>query len=147
MESFQELVKCLSEFACNWYFPDISMEAIRLIKETAKLVSQHADLISHHQTEEENSVHDTQLVWQKGWLPIILELSLIINRCKLDVRTRSLTVMFEIMKTYGDSFRIEWWNDLFGTTNSVVFRIFDFIKIGELGNEVCFGRRFIICLC
>ncbi|EPB73862.1 Sec7 domain protein [Ancylostoma ceylanicum] len=51
----------------------------------------------------------------------------IINRCKLDVRTRSLTVMFEIMKNHGSEFRSEWWRDLF----NIVFRIFDHAKLDE----------------
>ena len=32
IDSFQDAVKCLSEFACNAAFPDTSMEAIRLIR-------------------------------------------------------------------------------------------------------------------
>lgn len=36
VDSFQDAVKCLSEFACNVAFPDISMEAIRLIRHCAK---------------------------------------------------------------------------------------------------------------
>ena len=38
--SFQDAVKCLSEFACNISFPDISMEAIRLIRACAKIVAE-----------------------------------------------------------------------------------------------------------
>jgi brefeldin A-inhibited guanine nucleotide-exchange protein len=65
-------------------------------------------------------------------LPIIFELSCIINRCKLDVRTRSLTVLFELVKSYGEKFGADAWSDLF----KIIFRIFDFGKISELGNEV-----------
>lgn len=39
LDSFQECIKCLSEFACNIHFPDISMEAIRLIRLCAKYVA------------------------------------------------------------------------------------------------------------
>ena len=39
IDSFQDAVKCLSEFACNASFPDTSMEAIRLIRHCAKYVS------------------------------------------------------------------------------------------------------------
>lgn len=46
----------------------------------------------------------------------------------------SLNTMFTIIKTYGREFRIEWWNDLF----KIVFRIFDFSKLNELGSEVNF---------
>ncbi|NXP72451.1 BIG2 protein, partial [Ramphastos sulfuratus] len=40
IDSFQDAVKCLSEFACNVAFPDTSMEAIRLIRYCAKYVSE-----------------------------------------------------------------------------------------------------------
>lgn len=39
IDSFQDAVKCLSEFACNSAFPDICMEAIRLIRYCAKFVA------------------------------------------------------------------------------------------------------------
>lgn len=38
--SFQDAVKCLSEFSCNISFPDTSMEAIRLIRACAKIVAE-----------------------------------------------------------------------------------------------------------
>ena len=38
LDSFQDAVKCLSEFACNASFPDTSMEAIRLIRACADCV-------------------------------------------------------------------------------------------------------------
>lgn len=40
IDSFQDAVKCLSEFVCNAAFPDTSMEAIRLIRHCAKYVSE-----------------------------------------------------------------------------------------------------------
>ena len=40
LDSFQDAVKCLSEFACNAAFPDTSMEAIRLIRNCAKCVAE-----------------------------------------------------------------------------------------------------------
>ena len=40
IDSFQDAVKCLSEFACNAAFPDTSMEAIRLIRNCAKYVAE-----------------------------------------------------------------------------------------------------------
>lgn len=45
LDSFQDAVKCLSEFACNTAFPDTSMEAIRLIRQCAKYVAEkpHVD--------------------------------------------------------------------------------------------------------
>lgn len=43
-----------------------------------------------------------------------------------------LTVMFEIMKTYGELFRPSWWKELF----NIVFRIFDNMKLPEAQIEV-----------
>ena len=40
--------------------------------------------------------------------------------------------MFEIMKTYGESFNSRWWKDLF----NIVFRIFDNMKLPEAQIEV-----------
>ncbi|VDM47439.1 unnamed protein product [Toxocara canis] len=131
LDSFQDAIKCLSEFACNANFPDISMEAIRLIRLCATYVSKNQQLIVDHQWEDGAAIHDTQRVFLRGWFPIMFELSCIIGRCKLDVRTRSLTVMFEIMKTYGGEFKDEWWKDLF----QVAFRIFDVMKLAEEQNE------------
>ena len=48
------------------------------------------------------------------------------------VASRGLTVMFEIMKTYGGCFEAHWWRDLF----RIVFRIFDNMKLPEAQHEV-----------
>ncbi|XP_078456727.1 brefeldin A-inhibited guanine nucleotide-exchange protein 1-like isoform X1 [Lampetra planeri] len=131
IDSFQDAVKCLSEFACNAAFPDTSMEAIRLIRHCAKYVSERPQTFREHTSDDINVVPEDR-VWVRGWFPILFELSCIINRCKLDVRTRGLTVMFEIMKTYGHTFEKHWWQDLF----RIVFRIFDNMKLPEQQTEV-----------
>ncbi|VDK79873.1 unnamed protein product [Litomosoides sigmodontis] len=131
LDSFQDAIKCLSEFACNTAFPDISMEAIRLIRLCATYVSNNQQQFVEHQWEDSANLQDAQRIFLRGWFPIMFELSCIIGRCKLDVRTRSLTVMFEIMKTFGAGFKNEWWKDLF----QVAFRIFDVMKLAEEQNE------------
>ncbi|XP_013378695.1 brefeldin A-inhibited guanine nucleotide-exchange protein 1 isoform X2 [Lingula anatina] len=130
IDSFQDAVKCLSEFACNAAFPDTSMEAIRLIRNCAKYVADRPQSFCEHGGDEIN-VPEEDRVWVRGWFPILFELSCVINRCKLDVRTRGLTVMFEIMKTYGEDFQEHWWRDLF----RVIFRIFDNMKLPEQASE------------
>ncbi|ULU14362.1 hypothetical protein L3Y34_016702 [Caenorhabditis briggsae] len=130
LDSFQEALKCLQEFACNANLPDMNMEAIRLIRLCADYVSENSDKIDEAARKDDHShkgLTADQHVWLRGWFPIFFELSCIINRCKLDVRTRSLTVMFEIMKTHGKDFRPEWWKDLF----EIVFRIFDPSKMDD----------------
>ena len=49
------------------------------------------------------------------------------SRCKLDVRTRALTVLFELIKSHGASWEQRWWLDLF----NVLFRVFDGLKLPE----------------
>lgn len=41
-------------------------------------------------TSDDMNVAPGDRVWVRGWFPILFELSCIINRCKLDVRTRCL---------------------------------------------------------
>lgn len=132
IDSFQDAVKCLSEFACNAKFPDTSMEAIRLVRKCAVCVSESPKLFAEHAgMENDVSVSEEDRVWVRGWFPMLFSLSCVVNRCKLDVRTRGLTVLFEIVKTHGDSFKPNWWRDLF----NVLFRIFDNMKLPELYNE------------
>ncbi|KAF6020245.1 hypothetical protein EB796_021427 [Bugula neritina] len=136
--SFQDAVKCLSEFSCNISFPDTSMEAIRLIRACAKIVAEKPKLFREagathgaEQGETHVPVKEGDRVWVKGWFPVLFELSCIISRCKMDVRTRGLTVMFEIMKRYGEDFERHWWKDLF----RIIFRIFDNMKLPEQQSE------------
>ncbi|XP_053209714.1 brefeldin A-inhibited guanine nucleotide-exchange protein 1-like [Panonychus citri] len=143
IDSFQDAVKCLSEFACNQKYPDTSMEAIRLIRTCAKYVADQPQRFRDFvmdQTNQANNpdgpssanmINETDKVWIRGWFPILFELSCIVIICKLDVRTRALTVMFEIIKSYGDCFQKHWWNDLF----KIIFRIFDNMKMSEGESE------------
>jgi len=126
VDSFQDAVKCLSEFACNAAFPDTSMEAIRLIRHCAKHVYENPNMFKEHFSEDAG-ISETDRIWVRGWFPVIFELSCIINRCKLDVRTRALTVMFEILKSYGHTYYKHWWREVF----KVVFRIFDSMKLPD----------------
>ncbi len=67
----------------------------------------------------------------RGWFPVLFELSCIINRSKLDIRTRSLTILFDVVKQYGHSYEASWWRDLF----SVLFRLFDVVKLDQKQNS------------
>ncbi|BET03204.1 brefeldin A-inhibited guanine nucleotide-exchange protein [Nesidiocoris tenuis] len=126
LDSFQDAVKCLSEFACNASFPDTSMEAIRLIRSCADCVHEKPHVVSEHWEDSEDGP------WVRGWFPLLFELSCIVSRCKLDVRTRALTVLFDIIKTHGAAFKPHWWCDLF----QVLFRIFDNMKHPELQSDL-----------
>nr|XP_009862113.1 brefeldin A-inhibited guanine nucleotide-exchange protein 1 isoform X1 [Ciona intestinalis] len=144
---FQDAVSALREFSCS-AFPDTSMEAIRLIRQCADYVALKPELFEDLIGDEAPASRTGERVWVRGWFPILFELSCIISRCKLDVRTRGLTVMFEIMKTHGHTFTENWWNDLF----QIIFRIFDQMKIPEQQIEksdwfatTCNHALFAIC--
>ncbi|XP_055681945.1 brefeldin A-inhibited guanine nucleotide-exchange protein 1 [Lutzomyia longipalpis] len=132
IDSFQDAVKCLSEFACNARFPDTSMEAIRLVRTCALCVHSAPHLFAEHAgMENDVAVSEEDRVWVRGWFPMLFSLSCVVNRCKLDVRTRGLTVLFEIVKNHGDAFKANWWRDLF----NILFRIFDNMKLPEQHTE------------
>ncbi|KAK0425566.1 hypothetical protein QR680_009262 [Steinernema hermaphroditum] len=158
LDSFQEAIKCLSEFACNTHLHDLSMDAIHLIKGSATLVAHNIAVFQEHNWEEStvspsspvaqpswnslshsHSPGDTsQRVWLRGWLPIFSALSCIIQRSGMDVKTHSLSVMFEIMRTHGERFTVDWWEDLF----KVTLRIFDVVKLNDSTKE---PERFRTC--
>ncbi|CAB0036093.1 unnamed protein product [Trichogramma brassicae] len=132
VDSFQDSVKCLSEFACNASFPDTSMEAIRLIRACASYIDANPHYFAEGMMDDMNGmVSEEDRAWVRGWFPLLFELSCVVSRCKLDVRTRALTVLFDVVKTHGASFKPHWWKDLF----QVLFRIFDNMKLPEQHTE------------
>ncbi|KAI5718763.1 hypothetical protein M8J76_000035 [Diaphorina citri] len=131
IDSFQDAVKTLSEFACNSNFPSISMDSISLIKSCADCIHRKPQMFSEFCTEETHSTVEEDKVWVRGWFPLLFELSCLLSRCKMDVRTRALSVLFELIMTAGHSFRSHWWRDLF----NVLFRIFDDTKLPEHQSE------------
>lgn len=131
VDSFQDAVKCLSEFACNASFPDTSMEAIRLIRSCASYIDANPNLFAEGMMDDSGIVSEEDRAWVRGWFPLLFELSCVVSRCKLDVRTRALTVLFDVVKTHGASFKPHWWKDLF----QVLFRIFDNMKLPEQHTE------------
>ena len=79
-------------------------------------------------------ISESDRVWVRAWFPLLFELVSVINRCKLDIRTRALTVTFEVCKTYGGSWLPHWWQDFF----RLIFKIFDNLKQPDLRLEVIF---------
>lgn len=54
---------------------------------------------------EEVNVPEEDRVWVRGWFPVLFELSCVINRCKLDVRTRY--VLYDILYNNADFAKID----------------------------------------
>ena len=84
------------------------MEAIALIRVCAKYIAEKPHMFKELSLMELKQVDalkkkdfsEEDRVWIRGWFPILFELSCVVITCKLDVRTRALTVMFEIIKVF-----------------------------------------------
>ncbi|VDM16431.1 unnamed protein product [Hydatigera taeniaeformis] len=139
INSFPVFIKALAEFACNLHFPDTSMEAIRLLRLCARIVSERALQFADESNSSKNAPtteitsseedKEDDVLWKRGWMPILYELFRIINDCKLDVRTRGLTVFFEVIKSYGSTFHLSWWVQIF----KLIFSIFEHGRDTSLG--------------
>ncbi|CAH8676641.1 unnamed protein product [Schistosoma rodhaini] len=149
VDAFQPLVKALAEFACNPRFPDTAMESIRLIRICACTVAENETvfiglqnpefpIVNNNSMELPNSdlkyvylLPEDDQIWLRGWMPVLCELFRIINGCKLDVRTRGLTVFFDILKSHGNKFKPLWWRETF----AVIFRVFQHFRISSASSE------------
>lgn len=63
VDSFQDAVKCLSEFACNASFPDTSMEAIRLIRSCASYIDLNPNLFAEGMMDDSGIVSEEDRAW------------------------------------------------------------------------------------
>ncbi|CAH8653390.1 unnamed protein product [Heterobilharzia americana] len=150
VDAFQPLVKALAEFSCNPRFPDTAMESIRLIRICARIVAEQGSVFTGVQNSElsvgnsiesfvsepKYTIHTYSLpeddqIWLRGWMPVLCELFRVINGCKLDVRTRGLTVFFDILKSHGNQFKPLWWRETF----AVIFRVFHHFRIPSVSSE------------
>lgn len=65
VDSFQDAVKCLSEFACNASFPETSMEAIRLIRSCASYIDANPNLFAEGMMDDSGMVSEEDRAWVK----------------------------------------------------------------------------------
>lgn len=63
VDSFQDAVKCLSEFACNASFPETSMEAIRLIRSCASYIDANPNLFAEGMMDDSGMVSEEDRAW------------------------------------------------------------------------------------
>lgn len=63
VDSFQDAVKCLSEFACNASFPETSMEAIRLIRSCASYIDANPSLFAEGMMDDSGMVSEEDRAW------------------------------------------------------------------------------------
>lgn len=74
VDSFQDAVKCLSEFACNASFPDTSMEAIRLIRSCASYIDVNPNLFAEGMMDDSGMVSEEDRAWVYSFIHFSSEL-------------------------------------------------------------------------
>lgn len=94
--SWNDLVKCLGDFAVR--SDEHSMEALKFMREASNIVANKE--LSHEIFEKDNISSEEKLpdlpsedrIWARAWFPLLFELTAVITRAGLDVRTRALSV-------------------------------------------------------
>lgn len=71
-----------------WTMLSIHIEMLLQLKKTNVINLSLLLKAFREYTSDDMNVAPEDRVWVRGWFPILFELSCIINRCKLDVRTR-----------------------------------------------------------
>ncbi|XP_021948829.1 brefeldin A-inhibited guanine nucleotide-exchange protein 2 isoform X3 [Folsomia candida] len=123
--SYHVLLRCLADLGFKGQTQNVQTESLKLMKKIASLVYSRPELFL---TPESPSINPSAL-WTFGWLPIFNELSsVVIDAEKCDFtdanQATALTIIFELVKEYGESFHTEWWQSLFG----LLFSIFNKLK-------------------
>lgn len=110
-DSFGELVICLGEIAKNPRFQKTSLHAVELLKTT----------ITH--VDEMNVKGD---VFEKVWFPILSGFhDVIMNGEDLEVRSRALNYLFDVLVEYGGQFEPAFWDSI---CRKLLFPIFIVLK-------------------
>ncbi|KAL5039064.1 hypothetical protein BDV3_002220 [Batrachochytrium dendrobatidis] len=149
--AYPEFVACVVEFCKNAKFVRISLSAVELLRQsigrvvqilskqdrinTGKntiatplhleeltspervVVNPHTGSIRHTSAEDDASV--------KYWMPVLFGLQDVIMTSELEVRSKGLQYLFEVLRAHGDTFSCEFWTLL---AKGVLFPIFDDLK-------------------
>lgn len=112
-ESYGDMIACLSEIGKNQRFQKPSLHSIELLKETIKQnvipLTENAAL-REHVSPETAAVADEEL-YMKLWLPLLLAFhDVIMNGEDLEVRSRALNYLFDILVEQGSKFSSTFWN-------------------------------------
>lgn len=83
VDSFQDAVKCLSEFACNASFPETSMEAIRLIRSCASYIDANPNLFAEGMMDDSGMVSEED----RAWVSLLLSIDWTYVICNIALRT------------------------------------------------------------
>ncbi|KAJ3639040.1 hypothetical protein Zmor_016424 [Zophobas morio] len=102
-----DVVACLVQFSCVSTSPVLSMEAVDLLKKVSLTLTRKGGL---------------QKLWASGWVPLLVGLHHIMIQCSsLEVRSRAMTVLHEVLNSQGHHLLEVHWSELF----QIICRLFD----------------------
>lgn len=108
---FEWSINCLMEFIMNSPISDINMEAIRIMKMLITKIPESQEFKSRLEKECSTNEIFFQHFWNNCLKKVINCLCTIIEKSKIDVRTRSISVLFELIKIYGTSMDETCWKE------------------------------------
>ncbi|ODV89409.1 hypothetical protein CANCADRAFT_139370 [Tortispora caseinolytica NRRL Y-17796] len=129
--SFPALIETLTSFAENPKYQKFGLKSVELIKQSVPLMLENASLdsqkVSDNTGQDENS-HPIS-VFQDCWLPVLSGLHSVIRGADdLEVRSRALNYLFDILVEYGGSFNLDAWSVV---CESILFPMFDVLKVHQ----------------
>ncbi|KMU91152.1 transport protein sec71 [Coccidioides immitis H538.4] len=122
--AFPDLVVCLTEFSKNLKFQKKSLQAIETLKSTVpKMLKTPECPLSHRRSSTSSAPSDTvvpltpqtsrQSAEEQFWYPVLIAFQdVLMTGDDLEVRSRALTYLFEILIRYGGDFPTEFWDVL-----------------------------------
>lgn len=127
-ESYGDMIACLSEIGKNQRFQKPSLHSIELLKETIKQnvipLTENA-VLRENVSPETAAVADDEL-YVKLWLPVLLAFhDVIMNGEDLEVRSRALNYLFDILVDQGSKFSPTFWDTV---CRQILFPIFVVLK-------------------
>ncbi|EEP81399.1 conserved hypothetical protein [Uncinocarpus reesii 1704] len=122
--AFPDLIVCLTEFSKNLKFQKKSLQAIETLKSTVPKMLKTPECPLSHRRGSTSSVPgdgvipltpqtSRQSAEEQFWYPILISFQdVLMTGDDLEVRSRALTYLFEILVRYGGDFPTEFWDVL-----------------------------------
>lgn len=117
-DSYSDLVLCFTNLAKNERFQRVSLQSLDVL---SKLMKQTADY--SFKNGKTNPSNETLV---KLWFPILNGFhDIIMNGEELEVRSRALSSLFDILNQYGQYFDLDFWNKI---CDELLFKFFNNIR-------------------
>ncbi|CAG8691174.1 2151_t:CDS:2, partial [Cetraspora pellucida] len=150
--AFVDFVNCLVEFAFNCKEKEFVNESIRMLHGCVKVLVKDVDNLTKSEQRKENIIilpstatpehvaaskkklqHIEEEQFFLKWFPVVSGLSrLVIDSESEDIRNKALETLFEILKSTGHLFEINYWIKIF---RNAIIPIFEDLKEPTLSQQ------------